>query len=225
MSAWRGIVFDLDDTLYPERDYVLSGFRAVAAWASQHLGLPAGKGFSELAALFEQGVRGDTFDRWLKAHHLEPDGVGQLVSVYREHQPALEPFPGIEDLLDMLGVKQSLGLLTDGYLAAQRAKLDALGLARHFVATVFSDAWGRQAWKPSPEPYRAILDRLGVASSECVYVADNPLKDFLGARRVGMSSIRFRWAGGEYARLEPPTREHSADVVACSIEELRQLLV
>lgn len=222
MSAWRGIVFDLDDTLYPERDYVLSGFRAVAAWASHHLGLPAEQGFSELRSLFERGVRGDTFDRWLGAHGLAPYLAKQLVSVYREHQPVLVPFAGVADLLDALGEKHSLGLLTDGYLAVQRRKLAALDLAHHFDAAVFSDELGREAWKPSPEPYREILDRLGMASSEAVYVADNPLKDFLGARRVGMSTVRFRCAGGEYARLEPPTCEHAPDAEVSSIDELRQ---
>jgi hypothetical protein len=41
VSGWRAIVFDLDDTLYPERDYVLRGFRAVAAWSDPNLGIPA----------------------------------------------------------------------------------------------------------------------------------------------------------------------------------------
>ena len=35
------LVFDLDDTLYPELSYVHSGFRAVAAFLSPLLGVPA----------------------------------------------------------------------------------------------------------------------------------------------------------------------------------------
>ena len=35
MSGLHAIIFDLDDTLYPERDYVLSGFRAVAQTYAQ----------------------------------------------------------------------------------------------------------------------------------------------------------------------------------------------
>ena len=38
------VVFDVDDTLYLERDYVRSGFRAVGVWASRWLGL---SGFAE----------------------------------------------------------------------------------------------------------------------------------------------------------------------------------
>ena len=73
MPAWQAIVFDLDDTLYPERAYVLSGFRAVAAWAAGELGLPVTQGFAELRRLFDDGVRGDTFNRWLESHGFQPD--------------------------------------------------------------------------------------------------------------------------------------------------------
>jgi FMN phosphatase YigB (HAD superfamily) len=38
LRDWQGIVFDLDDTLYPERGYVLSGFKAVASCAEARLG-------------------------------------------------------------------------------------------------------------------------------------------------------------------------------------------
>ena len=54
------VVFDLDDTLYLERDYVRSGFRAVDAWLASRgiLGF-----FGEAWANFENGLRGKAFDR------------------------------------------------------------------------------------------------------------------------------------------------------------------
>ena len=39
LSSYEAIIFDLDDTLYPERAYVLSGFHAVAVWGKTHLGV------------------------------------------------------------------------------------------------------------------------------------------------------------------------------------------
>ena len=56
LRDWQGIVFDLDDTLYPERDYVLSGFKAVASWAEARLGVPSLGGFSGLRRLFDKKV-------------------------------------------------------------------------------------------------------------------------------------------------------------------------
>ena len=225
MSRWQAIVFDLDDTLYPEREYVLSGFRAVAAWAEAHLGIPSGDGFAELRDLFERGVRGDTFDRWLSARAMEPrDLVPQLVRAYREHEPLLAPFPEVPQLLHSLHQSHRLGLLSDGYLAVQQRKLAALGLAHHFDAIVFSDEWGRQAWKPSTTPFEAILERLECAASQTAYVGDNPLKDFLGARRAGLFTVWVHRSGGEYAAQSPPAAEYAPDLTIDGLSTLRAVI-
>lgn len=225
MTRWQAIVFDLDDTLYPERDYVLGGFRAVAAWAEPRLGLPADRGFAELRSLFEQGVRGDTFNRWLLGHGLDAALlIAEIVRVYREHQPALQPFPEMPKLLHGLRESARLGLVSDGYLDVQRRKLAALGIERYFDAIVFSDEWGRTAWKPSTQPFEAVLRRMDAAAGAAVYVADNPTKDFLGARRAGMSTIWLHRPGGGYAHLCPPTLEHAPDLTVTTPAELAEVL-
>ncbi len=225
MSRWQAVIFDLDDTLYPERDYVLSGFRAVAAWAEANLRVPAEEGFAELRGLFEQGVRGRTFDRWLAARGLGPAVLtGRLVRVYRDHEPELAPFPGVRELLASLRRRHRLGLLTDGYLGVQRVKLRALGLAPFFDAIIVTDEWGREAWKPSTVGFTAAVRELGTEATAAVYVGDNPVKDFVGARRSGLASVRLRHAGGEYAHLEPETAEHAPDFTVASLAELERLL-
>ncbi len=225
MSGWRAIVFDLDDTLYPEQAYVFSGFRAVAAWAEAHLDIPAGQGFAELKHLFEQGRRGDTFNLWLAAHEVAPGGlVSHLVQVYREHQPALVPFPEVPDMLASLQRRYRLGLVSDGYLRVQQRKLAALGLVHYFDAVVFSDAWGRAAWKPSTKPFEIALERLACEAARSMYVADNPLKDFLGARQLGMVTVRVCRRAGEYSQLSPPTPQHAPDLTIRSVTELGQVL-
>ena len=225
MSRWHAVVFDLDDTLYPERDYVLSGFCAVAAWAQEHLAIPVRQGKTELRCLYERGVRGDTFDRWLAMHDLESKGlVPRLVRVYREHEPQLLPFPKVPELLDSLHRRYRLGLVSDGHLAVQQRKLAALNLAGHFDAIVFSDAWGREAWKPSVVPFRAVLEQLKVDAARAIYVADNPLKDFLGARQVGMYTVWIRRPEGEYAHLKPPTAQHAPHRTVTSLVELEPVL-
>jgi putative hydrolase of the HAD superfamily len=226
VSRWRAIVFDLDDTLYPERDYVLGGFRAVAAWAEANLGIPAWQGFAELQRLFELGVRGNTFDRWLGEHSLWADGlVPQLVQVYRAHDPALMPFPEVPGVLTSLRGRYQLGLVSDGYLTVQRRKLAVLGLAHYFDAVVFSDEWGRDAWKPSRVPFEAVLKQLKVKAPHSIYVGDNPLKDFLGARQAGMYTVRVQRPGAEYTHLEPPSPQHSPHWMVASLNELEQVVL
>ncbi|NLX10377.1 MAG: HAD family hydrolase [Chloroflexi bacterium] len=226
MNRWQAIVFDLDDTLYPERDYALSGFRAVAHWADSRLGIPAGQGYAELRRMFEQGVRGDTFNRWLAAHGVPADGwIEELVQVYRTHIPVLTPFPEVPALLAALRPHYRIGLVSDGYLDVQRQKFAALRLADYFDAVVFSDEWGREAWKPSIFPFVRVAQMLRVEPRRAMYVADNPTKDFLGARRAGLTTVWCRRAHGEYTHLEPPTDEHEPDWSIPSLAAFENILI
>lgn len=225
MRKWQAVIFDLDDTLYPERDYVLSGFRSVAIWAETRLGIPAAPGFAELERLFDQGVRGKTFDLWLASHHLEANRIiPELVQVYRNHEPNLAPLPEVAALLSSLKNTYQLGLLSDGYLEVQQRKLYALRLTHYFDAVVFSDEWGRDAWKPAVKPFAEILARLRTEAGASIYVGDNPTKDFLGARELGMFTIWVKLPEGLYTALEPPTPAHAPDLTLESLVELKPFL-
>lgn len=225
MKKWQAVIFDLDDTLYPERDYVLSGFRAVSTWAETHLGIPAAQGFIELKSLLDTGVRGNTFDRWLTSHQIPANGaVQEMVRIYRNHAPTLTPFPEVPDLLLLLKKTYRLGLLSDGYLEVQQRKLYALRLTHYFDAIVFSDQWGRESWKPSVRPFAEILARLRTDAGVSIYVGDNPTKDFLGARQIGMFTIWVKRPGGFYTSMQPPTANHAPDLTLGSLDELQIFL-
>jgi putative hydrolase of the HAD superfamily len=221
----EAVVFDLDDTLFAERQYVLSGFRAVANWLEERHGIEGAPAFSELRALFEGGVRLTTFDEWLDGRGLgHAVETRELVEVYRNHVPAISPAPGVERVLERLGGRYRLGLVSDGYAQVQRAKFEALRLTGHFEAVVFSDELGRAYWKPSPRPFEVVTELLGLAAANCVYVADNPTKDFIGARSIGMKTVRLRRPEGVYALAEPPTDAHAPDFEVTETWSLMSLL-
>jgi putative hydrolase of the HAD superfamily len=140
-----------------------------------------------------------------------------MVSVYRDQTPTIRLVPGARETLEELAPRHRLGLLTDGSSARQHAKLTALGLTGFFAAVVVSDELGPDVRKPDPRPYLRIAELLGVAPRACVYVADNPEKDFIGARAAGFRSIRLRLADGMHARVEPATAAHAPDA------EIREL--
>ena len=225
MLVLRAVVFDLDDTLYPERAFVLSGFRVIAAWVEKHLGISAEVAFVELCQLFEAGIRGNTFDHWLESHGLKAEDWGkQMVQVYREHEPHIEPYPEVPEVLRRLRLHYRLGLVSDGFAEVQKRKLIALGLASCFDVIVFSDEWGREAWKPNSKPFEIALERLRITGPEAIYVADNPTKDFLGARRMGMWTVRVRRPDGLYSHLEPLSPEHAPDAEIETLSDLEAIL-
>ncbi len=218
---WKAVVFDLDDTLYPERQYVTSGMRAVAAWIERMLGFPAPRSFEELCELSEAAERGRTFDRWIEAHGLDPRvWISRMVQVYRCHSPQIQPYPDVVPVLQRLASCFGLGLVSDGYLETQRKKWDALNLAGFFQVAVFTDELGREHWKPSPLPFRTVLDRLAVPAERSVYIGDNPHKDFCGARRIGMGTIRLRRCDGLHCDLHLPGADNTPDAETSNLFDI-----
>ncbi|MFQ5942220.1 MAG: HAD family hydrolase [Anaerolineales bacterium] len=212
MRKLKAIVFDLDDTLFPERQYALSGFAAVADWAAVTLGVPSEQGYAELEAFFEAGVRGDTFNRWLEAHDQEPDRwVPEMVKCYRDHTPSLKPYPETHSVLKKLRRSYRLGLITQGHRLGQQRKIEALELTDYFEAILIMGEEDRKDWKPSQVPFERLLAELDLPGSEAAYIGDNPLKDFVGSRRLGMLTVWVRRPEGEHVNDIPPTPEYSAD--------------
>ncbi len=219
----RALVFDLDDTLFPEREFVLSGFAAVDEWLR---GTKAISGFLEKASAgFTAGARGNIFDLVLNDLGVGGDCelIRQMVEVYRNHKPRIRLFADAERALEHFSKTRQLGLLTDGYLNVQRRKVTALSIADQFQAIVYSDVFGRQAWKPSSIPYEHVAKALDCAPSECAYVGDNPAKDFVTARRLNWFTIRVRRPGAEHFNVESD-KAHEADKEIASLLELERVL-
>ena len=94
-------------------------------------------------------------------------------------------------MLGLLRPRYKLGLLSDGFLPAQRLKLDAIGLGKFFDAILFTEDIGREAWKPSTTGFDHIRQQLGLGHEACAYVADNPAKDFVAPNELGWLSVQW----------------------------------
>ncbi len=192
MSEIRCVVFDVDDTLYLERDYIRSGFGCVGGWARDNLGIDD---FAELAwHAFEEGTRGSTFDVVLRQRGIDPTSelVGRLMGFYRSHEPDIELLPDARECLKRLAGRLALATVTDGPLESQRAKARALDLARWVDPIIFTAELGASFSKPHIRGFEVVEEMTGCSDEECVYVADNPLKDFVAPRALGWKTVRVR---------------------------------
>lgn len=225
-DAWpiHTVVFDLDDTLYPERDFVLSGFAAVDRWLSAK-GIV---GFADVAGKrFSSGSRGRIFDEALAALDVpaSPELIADLVEIYRSHRPALTLLPDAERALrwaQQLGMRTAL--ITDGFQTVQRNKIEALGLASRITCCIVTDELGgRGFWKPHHGAFLRVMECCPGARSGFVYIADNPRKDFIAPRLLGWKTIRIKRSGGEHSSYEPQADE-AADIEVNSLAELSQIL-
>jgi putative hydrolase of the HAD superfamily len=194
-TTGRLVVLDIDDTLYLERDYVRSGFDAVGAWARDELGVDD---LGERAwAAFEAGVRRPIFDEALAGCGVEAANgvVPRLVEVYRAHIPTIDMLPDARAWLDALAPHVTLAVVTDGPLASQQAKAEALMLTRWADLVVFTESLGPGRGKPHPAAFEQLERELGLSGDRCAYVADNPAKDFAGPRGRGWRTVRVRRTG------------------------------
>jgi putative hydrolase of the HAD superfamily len=197
----RVAVFDIDDTLYLERDYVHSGFAAVGAWARAELGV-ADLGDRAWAA-FDAGVRGRIFDEALAACGVRANGllVPRLVDVYRSHAPAIAPLDDVRAWLATRPADVALAVVTDGPPASQRAKVAALGLKGWADPVVFTEELGPGRGKPHPAAFELVEAATALTDAAYAYVADNPTKDFAGPRSRGWRTVRVRREGGLHAAV------------------------
>jgi putative hydrolase of the HAD superfamily len=211
------VVFDVDDTLYLERDYVRSGSRAVGDWAAKNLGI---RGFADLAwAAFEDGVRGTILDTALTGCGVEPgrELVGRMVEVYRTHVPAIALIPDAAECLRRLSGRVRMAVVTDGPLQSQRAKVQALGLEALVDLVILTEELGAGFGKPSPRAFELVEEQLAASGERCVYVADNPAKDFDGPALRGWRGIRIRRTAGLHRDVP------SGPAVSLELPDLRAL--
>lgn len=197
------VIFDLDDTLILEYDFVLSGYAAVAQRVAPLLGFPEDGLLRRLTQIYETPDRARAFDTLLT-----PFGRGDLISTcidtYRGHTPQIQLTPEAEAVLTHFLQCVPVGVVTDGPLVMQEAKVAALGLRNRGVEVVCTDALGgKDAWKPSPVGLLEVLSRIGVEPARSVYIADNPHKDFIATARAGVLSIRLRHVGQLHYNCEP----------------------
>ena len=170
------VVFDLDDTLYDEIEYCRSGFAAVSEFlANMHDSHPCDRIFAALWGQFTGGNHTRTFNAALDDLAIGYDDklVLELVKVYRNHAPEITLPEDSRGILVELNTEYTLALLTDGFLPAQRLKVQELGIEDYFQSIVYTEELGREFWKPSPAGFERIIQDLSARTENIVYIADN----------------------------------------------------
>lgn len=218
----KAVVFDMDDTLYPEKEFVKSGFKAIDVFLCNK-GI---EGFYKKAIeLFEKDFKGKIFDEVLDALNVSYDNtyIEKLIEVYRNHEPKIQLSPDTKQVLKVLGEKYSLALITDGYLQTQRNKVKSLGIESYFDKIVFTDEYGRENWKPSKLPYEIVKKHFDINHNDLVYIGDNVKKDFISAKKLGWTTIQVEREDGVYSNIEVDS-EYKAHYQVTSLLEVIEII-
>lgn len=217
----KTVIFDLDGVFYDEKDFAMSGFKAVAEYlASKHC-LNSSEVFEILKRDFDQGLRSKNFDVLLSKMKLKNEKISKLVEIYRGHNPQIFLHQDAEMILTKLKGAYKLAIITDGLKETQEKKISALGLKRYLDVITINERKNLQ--KPNVRSFKATLKKLQMNPSEAVYVGDNPSKDFIGCRKIGVHTVRIRRGKGEYDDLLLDER-HEADYTISSLLDLEEIL-
>lgn len=198
-----GIVFDLDDTLYLERDYVRSGFDALCQSIIEFEGEE-----DTLWQSFLQGSKKSIDDSLEKRNLYSIDLKNKALDCYRNHVPTIQLLDGAGSFLETwkaLNLDNRLGLITDGRPNGQRNKIEALEISHLFDEIIVTDELAGNSGnimrfrKPNAIAFQIMRERLGIDYSKLVYIGDNPLKDFQAPLALGMKCIRYIPKNGIWA--------------------------
>lgn len=176
----KAIVFDLDDTLISEKEYIKSGYHHIAGIIEDRFAIDKNQVFDDLMSLFESNPQ-NIFNRLYDKYQIEysKEMILELVKEYRGRYPDIQFYNDVLPCLTelkRLGIQ--VGIITDGYAIAQRQKLKAVQADKYFDEIIVTDELGRDFWKPHPKAFELIVEILEVDFNEMIYVGDNPEKDF-----------------------------------------------
>ncbi|PCJ50633.1 MAG: haloacid dehalogenase [Gammaproteobacteria bacterium] len=223
LTLLKVIVFDLDDTLYSELDYVRSGLEQVAFSLTEEFCIPKQTLYKLLLKSLEIS-RSEIFNRVLKEiGFFNQANLKRCIQLYRQHEPQIYLYSSTLEAIKKLAESYSIYIVTDGHKLVQERKLRALKLYdSSFIQKAFiTHRYGLNNAKPSPYCFNLICKAEKVSPENVVYIADNAKKDFIGIKPLGFKTIRVNIGQHKHACY---SIEHEAELVVKDLSDAIQSL-
>ena len=185
---YNAIIFDLDDTLYKEIDYVMSGFTAVSTFVAEKTIQNHNLLLKDLILNYNANL--NPFLSLIDKYSLDIT-IKEMKNIYRSHIPIIQMDINTKNILTILKGRNELrGLMTDGRAIQQRNKIKSLGLEQYFNDILISGEFGSE--KPNIANYSYFMNNENNLNTKYFYVGDNPKKDFKTANELGWITICLR---------------------------------
>lgn len=153
------IVFDLDDTLYKEINFVKSAYRYIVTLLSKR-GLQADEIYSCLLSSFSNEK--NSFDEANKEFNIDIP-ISKYLEWYRFHFPSIPPQKGLLEIMKFLRNNDiPIGIITDGRSITQRNKIKSLGLDKFINDdnVIISEEFGSE--KPCLSNYNYFSKKISI---------------------------------------------------------------
>lgn len=185
------VIFDLDDTLYKEIDFLKSGYRKVAELVAKQYGVDARVIYEQLRKWY---YNGDNAFACMNEEYGFGNPINEYLDIYRYHHPTLTLSAETEDTLSKLkeeGVV--LGIITDGREITQKQKVEALGLEEWIPMEMIIINEDKKYFKPNHCSYDKMIlkcyEKYPDNEFTFCYIGDNTEKDFIAPNELGWTSF------------------------------------
>ena len=186
MAGHKVVVFDLDDTLYKEIDFLKSAYRHIASLVS-NCHVPESEVYQLLWDTYNQN--GNAFETVIKHYGFLLYTVQWMLDVYHNHKPSIsldEDTLGTLERLKDNGI--TLCIVSDGRRVQQMNKIEALGLKNYVCKDdiiINTDA-GRI--KPDLRSFRSFMKKYG-KGCDYWYVGNDAAKDFIAPNSLKWGTV------------------------------------
>lgn len=181
------LVFDLDDTLYDEIDFVKSGFLEISKYLNNSTC------YDFMLEYFYKNGSGKVFNALIEKFNLDISLI-KLIEIYRFHQPNITLSKESLELLEFTKAYK-VALISDGHYLTQQNKFNALNLTTYIQYAIFTDFYHTK--KPELKAFKMVMEKFNT-EKKFVYISDNPKKDFIAPNELGWESIRYKNPKGIY---------------------------
>lgn len=200
----KGIIFDLDDTLYDARSCYQAGQNELAQFSANRFGLST----EEFNVLFSEankavkrqlGNVASSHNRLLYIQHFlenireNPACLAlEMYEIYwRTVLKNMKLFPYVLPLFQLLkdsGLR--IAILSDLTAQIQHRKIKALGIEKFVDVLVTSEEVGEE--KPSRKMFDCVIAKLNLKPEELLMIGDSLERDIAGAKAIGIKAILYQ---------------------------------
>tara|TARA_X000000368_G_C23023716_1_gene709206 strand:+ start:809 stop:1459 length:651 start_codon:yes stop_codon:yes gene_type:complete len=176
------IVFDLDDTLYKEIDFVKSAYIFINNYVKKRMDVDVSL---ELEMCINENINFFEFIN-SKTTSQKKLSIEKYLELYRFHFPALSLSDDTKNFLNELILRKiEFSILTDGRSISQRNKIHSLGIFDKAKNIIISEETGFE----KPDLYNFKLIEHLQENKKFIYIGDNTSKDFIAPNNLNWDTI------------------------------------
>lgn len=175
LKCYKVIVFDLDNTLYDENEYLFAAYADIGCYVARKTGGNAFEYEAFLIHTFQKEGRYNLFDKFICNFCLtEIITKKELLNILRSNDNTLHVYKSLKMLLNDLLQKEQykVYILTNGNVLQQRNKIEHLDISDLLpnIKVIYADEY---IPKPSPFCLYEIIKNEKINTRDIVFIGDS----------------------------------------------------